>query len=87
MKKLLIGLLAIGTLSAHAVILKIEPTKDSANISSTRYNGTGGSIEQKVTAFEDKERGFVCYITSGTIKGLVPGTANETNPAISCLKL
>ncbi len=90
--KILFSSLILGiSLSASAVVLTIEPTKDSASVSSSGPvcygNCSRGSIEQKVTVFEDKERGVLCYITHGVMKGSVPVEANETNPAISCVKM
>ena len=85
MKKLLIGF-SLTILSFGAFAENIEPSyEEHETIVSVNYSR--GSISQKVATYVDERRGTVCYITYGKISGSVPGTANEGNPAISCVKL
>jgi hypothetical protein len=94
MKKLALGLV-LGSLivsmngyaapATRTISSEGQICNGTGDICTTSYLGFG-TVTQKVTVFEDKKRGVVCYITHGSIKGSVPQEANETNPAISCLK-
>ncbi|MCP4159021.1 MAG: hypothetical protein GY760_03010 [Deltaproteobacteria bacterium] len=72
------GIIAAGTLVAS----QVDPEQ---KITGADYRN--GGITQKIRTYVDEERGTVCYVTYGKIRGSVPATANEGNPAISCVKL